>query len=134
MNIKVAAFTVSEKSINTIFASTRENLSSVFANNKGADQTVHPRSLISAYVIRLLKSTIAKLAANELSIFQLVSVAEQTGLSLVLSETPKTGFVVIRPISYSDSENSIGCCQELQLLFVVLMYVSRFKSHESVLS
>ena len=36
-----------------IWASTRENLSSVFANNKGADQPAHPRSLISAFVIRL---------------------------------------------------------------------------------
>ena len=106
----------------------------MFANNEGADQTAHPRSLISAYVIRILERNIAKLATHELSIFQLVSVAEQTGLSLVLSETPKTGFVAMRPISYSDSENSIGCCQELQLLCVVLKYVSRFKSHESVLS
>ena len=38
-----------------IWALTRENLSSVFANNKGADQTVHLHSLISAFVIRLLE-------------------------------------------------------------------------------
>ena len=36
----------------------RENLSSGFANNTGADQPVHPRSLISAFVIRLLESII----------------------------------------------------------------------------
>ena len=36
------------------WASTRENLSSVFANNKGVDQPAHPRNLISAFVIRLL--------------------------------------------------------------------------------
>ena len=29
-----------------------------FANNKGADQPAHPRSLISAFVIHCLKSTI----------------------------------------------------------------------------
>ena len=35
----------------TIWASTRENLSLMFANNTGADQPAHPRSLISAFVI-----------------------------------------------------------------------------------
>ena len=33
------------------WASMRENLFSVFANNKSADQPAHPRSLISAFVI-----------------------------------------------------------------------------------
>ena len=59
-----------------------------FANNKGADQPAHPRSLISAFVIRFSESSISKLATGEISIFLLVSVAEETGLSLVLSETP----------------------------------------------
>ena len=36
----------------------RENLSLGVANNKGADQPAHTRSLISAFVIRLLESTI----------------------------------------------------------------------------
>ena len=40
-----------------------------FANNKGADQPAHPRSLISAIVIRLLESIISKLATSEISIF-----------------------------------------------------------------
>ena len=31
-----------------------------FANNKGADQPAHPRSLISAFVIRLLESIISR--------------------------------------------------------------------------
>ena len=61
-------------------------------NNEGADQPVHPRILLSALVFRLLKSTISKLALSELSIFWLVSVAEETGLKLALSDTPKTGF------------------------------------------
>ena len=41
-------------------ASTCKNLSSVFASNKGADQTVHPHSLISTYVIHLLEYVIFK--------------------------------------------------------------------------
>ena len=55
-----------------------------FANNKDADQPAHPCSLISAFVIHYLKSIISKLATSESSIFQLVSVAEETGLSLAL--------------------------------------------------
>ena len=38
-----------------------------FANNTGADQPAHPRSLISAFVIRVLLSTISKLATSEIS-------------------------------------------------------------------
>ena len=52
-----------------IWALTRENLSSGLANNKGADQPAHTRSLISAFVIGLLESRISKLANGEISIF-----------------------------------------------------------------
>ena len=58
----------------------------------------HLHSLISAFVIHLLKSIISGLATSEISLFYLVSVAEQTGLNLALSETPKTGFLTSRPI------------------------------------
>ena len=40
-----------------------------FANNRGADQPVHPRSMISAFVIRFLESIICKLATDDVSIF-----------------------------------------------------------------
>ena len=69
-----------------------------FANNTGADQPAHPHSLIRAFVICFLESIISKLATGEISIFQLVSVAEETGLNLALSETSKTGFLAMRPI------------------------------------
>ena len=55
------------------------------------------RGLISPFVIHVLESTIFKLATREISVFQLVSVAEETGFSLALSETPKSGFVAARP-------------------------------------
>ena len=75
-----------------------------FANNKGADQPAHTHSLISAFVIRFLESTISKLAKSEISIFYLVPVAEQAGLNL------KTGFVVTRPIYYAQATHSrTGC-------------------------
>ena len=52
----------------TIWASMRDNLPSVFANNNGTDQLVHPHSLISAFVIHLLESIISRLATSEILI------------------------------------------------------------------
>ena len=40
-----------------------------FANNNGADQTAHLRSLISAFVTRFLESFISRLVTSEISIF-----------------------------------------------------------------
>ena len=51
------------------WALARENLSSVFVNNKGKDLPAHPRSLISAFVIRVLERIISKLATSEISMF-----------------------------------------------------------------
>ena len=55
-----------------------------FANNTGADQPAHLRSPISAFVNCLLKRIISRLA----TLFYLECVAEETGLSLALSENP----------------------------------------------
>ena len=73
-----------------------------FANNTDADQPVHLCSLISAFVIHILESTISKPATSKISVFYLVSVAEETGFCLALSETPKTCLVVSRPICSSE--------------------------------
>ena len=43
-----------------------------FANNKGADRPLDLRSLISAFVIHLLKRVIFRLATSEIPILQLV--------------------------------------------------------------
>ena len=69
----------------------RENLSWWFANNKGAGQPAHLRGLISAFAIALLESIISKLTTSEISRFQLVSVAEQVGLSITV-RNPKDIF------------------------------------------
>ena len=45
---------------NAIWASMRETLTVMLANNKGADQPAHPRSLISAFVIRYLKCKVSR--------------------------------------------------------------------------
>ena len=64
--------------------------------NKGADQPAHSCSLISAFAVHCLDSVIPLLAIDEISRLQLVSVAEQAGLSLTWSQIPKTGFLVMR--------------------------------------
>ena len=63
-----------------------------YANNKGADQTTHPRSLISAIIVHFLDSVKPVFSISKISKLKLVSVAEQAGLSLTLSQTPKAGF------------------------------------------
>ena len=73
------------------WASTRKTLSSVIADNKGADQPVHLRSLVSAFGIRLLESIVSKLGTRKFSIFKLFSLAEGTSLSLALSELSLRG-------------------------------------------
>ena len=48
-----------------------------YANNKGADQPVHPRSLISAFVVRCLDSITTELAKAKIS--RLASVCSWAG-------------------------------------------------------
>ena len=54
-----------------------------YANNKGADQPSHPRSLISAFVVRSLDSihVMILLSISEISSLYLNSVVAQAGLS-----------------------------------------------------
>ena len=58
----------------------------------------HLRSLISASVVRYLDSIIALVSISEILSLYLASEAEQPGLSLTWSETPKTGFLATRLI------------------------------------
>ena len=57
-----------------------------YANNKGADQPAHLRSLISTFVVRCLDSTTPLVVIFEISRLQLASVAEQLGLNLTWSK------------------------------------------------
>ena len=73
-----------------------------YASNKGADQSAHPRSLISAIVIHCLGSiiplvSISKISSLYLALY-LASVAAQASLSLPWSQTPKTSFLMTRLI------------------------------------
>ena len=51
----------------------------VFGGMRTTKAQTSLRRLISAFVIRFLESIISKLATSKISIFELVSVAEQTG-------------------------------------------------------
>ena len=73
-----------------------ENLFMPYANNKGADQPVHPCKLISAFVVCCLDSILPLVSIPEISSLYFASVDEQAGLCLTWSQTPKTGFVVTR--------------------------------------
>ena len=79
-----------------IWAMSWHNLLLLYANNKGTDQPAHSSSLISAFVVHCLGSIKPKLAKSKISRLQLFSVAEQAGLSLTWSKTPKTGFLMTR--------------------------------------
>ena len=63
-----------------------------YANNKGADQPTHPRSLISTFVVRCLDSVISLVSVTTISSLILAPVAEQASLSLTSSETVKDTF------------------------------------------
>ena len=54
----------------------------LYANNKAEDQPAHPRSLISAFVVRCLDSIVPILATSKISRLLLISVGEQAGLCL----------------------------------------------------
>ena len=86
-----------------IWATSWKNLFLQYANNKGADQPAHPRSLIrrsliSTFVIRCWDGIIPILAKSKISWLYLASEAEQAGLSLTWSKTLKTGFLMTRLI------------------------------------
>ena len=59
---------------------------------------VHPRCLISAFVVHYLDSVIPLVSILKISSLYLACVAAQPGLSLPWSQTPKTGFLVTRLI------------------------------------
>ena len=63
-----------------------------YANNKGADQPAHLRSLISAFVVGGLDSIIPLVSISKISSLCLASVAAQASLSLMLVANPEDRF------------------------------------------
>ena len=89
------------------------NLFKPYANNKGADQPAHPRSLISAFVVHFLNSIIPLVSIPKISRLWLVSVIEQASLSLTWSQTPKTGFSRDEAQMYGTNDSVIKALQSL---------------------
>ena len=54
------------------------------------------QSEISTFVVRCLDSIVSLVSISDISRLLLASVAEQAGLNLIWSQTPKTGFLVTR--------------------------------------
>ena len=80
----------------------------VICYNKDANQPAHPCSLISALVVCCLDSIITLLEIAKMSSLYLVSVTEQVSLSLIWSQTPKTGFLMTWLNYYPGSEQLIS--------------------------
>ena len=57
----------------------RENVFMSYANNKGADQPAHPRSLISAFVVRCLDSVMSLVSVTKMSSRVLASFCSWAG-------------------------------------------------------
>ena len=87
---------------------------------------MHPRSLISAFVIRCLDSMISLVSILAISRLSLASLAEQTGLSHTWSKTPKTGFLVTRLRKKFNAErwyrrSHLNCQNECLKMIVFLL-------------
>ena len=74
------------------WATSWENLLMPYATKKGADQAVHPRSLISAFIVGCLDNIIPQVSISEITSLYLASVAAQACLSLPWSQTRRQVF------------------------------------------
>ena len=83
----------------------------LYASNKGADQPAHPRSAISAFIVRDLDGIITLISIPKISSLYLASVAVQAGLSRPWSQTPKTDFLMPKLICNESCPESIGTKQ-----------------------
>ena len=63
-----------------------------YANNKGADQPAHLRSLISTFVVHCLDSVMSLVSVTKILSLMLAFVAEQASLCLTWLETLDTFF------------------------------------------
>ena len=80
-----------------IWASTQENLSLGVCKQQRRRPACTSMQSDQCLCCSIFGNVYVKIATSEISIFYLVSVAEETGLGHALSETPKTGFVEGRP-------------------------------------
>ena len=84
-----------------------------YANNKGADQSAHQRSLISTFVVRCLYSIKPTFSKSKISRLKLASVPEQAGLSLIWSQIPE----------YRSSRNNL-LWHDTAILIAILFFIT----------
>ena len=77
-----------------------------YANNKDADQPAHPRSLISAFVVRCLDSVMSLVSVTKISSLMLASVAEKPVWVWPGQKLPKTRFLMTR-LKYKGSSKRL---------------------------
>ena len=65
-----------------------------YANNKGADQPAHPRSLFGVLDVRCLESIVSLDAIAEILTLPVASIVKQRGLSLTWWQSLKTDFLM----------------------------------------
>ena len=67
----------------------RKPVYAICEQQRGTDQSVHSRSLISIFVVRCLDSIIPVVSISEISSIYLSSMAAQAGLCLTWPQTPQ---------------------------------------------
>ena len=90
--IVVAIWTATLTLADTLISHVRRKPALCHVRTTKAQISLHPRSLISAFVVRCLDSIIPLVSISEISSLFLASVAAQAGLCLTWSQTPKTCF------------------------------------------
>ena len=81
--------------------------------NKDADQLHGGREADQRLCFHYTDSTIPLLSKSEISSLKPSSVGLQPGLCGTWSETPKTGFLTTRLISYNSNGPVSGCCSSV---------------------
>ena len=85
--------THSPENKNQVLLRREKPLTVLYANNKGADQPAHVRSLVSAFVCHSIETMMTPLKTQT---FNLLSVAGQASFNLTWLETPEKGFLTPR--------------------------------------
>ena len=103
-----------------IWALARKTLSSGVCDHQKRRPAVHLRRLICAFAIPFLESIISKLATGAFLIFKLISVAEETGLSLAFAGNPKDRFSRIKAHMHHKPFSN-GLAYKFNLQFIVCL-------------
>ena len=103
-----------------------------YMNNKGTDQPAHPRTLISAFVVRCLYRILTTLAAAIISRLWLASVAAQAVFSLTWPLTFKAGFSL--DMAHMRKPHAVCSCPDDFPLLLLLQQLDPAQRSEIILT